>query len=126
MAGIYAWNFPVVLLCWKLGPLLATGCTAVMKPAEQAPLTALKMAQLIQEAGFPEGVVNFLTGYGEVGQALVNHPLVDKVSFTGSTAVGREILSRSSSPNIKRVTLELGGKSPNIIMNDADIELAVQ
>jgi aldehyde dehydrogenase (NAD+) len=126
VAGIYAWNFPVVLLCWKLGPLLATGCTAVMKPAEQAPLTALKMAQLIQEAGFPEGVVNFLTGYGEVGQALVNHPLVDKVSFTGSTAVGREILSRSSSPNIKRVTLELGGKSPNIIMNDADIELAVQ
>jgi phenylacetaldehyde dehydrogenase len=67
VAGIYAWNFPIVLLCWKLGPLLATGCTAVMKPAEQAPLTALKMAELIQEAGFPEGVVNFLTGYGEVG-----------------------------------------------------------
>ena len=113
-------------MAWKLGAILATGCTAVLKPAEQTPLTALRIGELIQEAGFPEGVVNILTGYGDVGQALVSHPKVDKVSFTGSTEVGREILSRSSHPNIKRITLELGGKSPNIILNDADIDLAIQ
>lgn len=125
VGGIYAWNFPLALLTWKLGPGLAAGCTFVMKPAEQTPLTALRMGELIMEAGFPEGVVNFVTGYGDTGAALVKHPQVDKISFTGSTEVGREIMANSGHPNIKRITCELGGKSPNIILNDADIETAI-
>lgn len=111
---------------WKLGPALATGCTVVMKPAEQTPLTALRIGELIMEAGFPEGVVNILPGYGpSAGQALAQHPLVDKVAFTGSTEIGYEIMKTSHKNNLKRITLELGGKSANIIMDDADIDLAI-
>lgn len=111
---------------WKLGPALATGCTVVMKPAEQTPLTALRVGELIMEAGFPEGVVNILPGYGPTaGQALAQHPHVDKVAFTGSTEIGYEIMRNSHKQNLKRITLELGGKSANIIMDDADIDLAI-
>jgi len=112
---------------WKLGPALATGCTVVMKPAEQTPLTALRIGELIMEAGFPEGVVNILPGYGpSAGQALAQHPLVDKVAFTGSTEVGYEIMRSAHKHNLKRITLELGGKSANIILDDADIDLAIK
>lgn len=105
---------------------MATGCTVVMKLAEQTPLSGLRVGELIQEAGFPEGVVNLVTGFGETaGRALVNHPLVDKIAFTGSTEVGREIIKNSTNSNIKRLTMELGGKSPNIILDDADLDLAV-
>ena len=111
---------------FKLAPVLATGCTAVLKPAENTSLTALKMAQIFQECGAPEGVINVLPGLGNVtGEALVQHADVDKIAFTGSTAIGKHIL-RESSYTMKRVGLELGGKSPNIIMDDADIELALQ
>lgn len=111
---------------WKLGPALATGCTVVMKPAEQTPLTALRVGELIMEAGFPEGVVNILPGFGPTsGQALAQHRDVDKVAFTGSTEVGYEIMRNSHKHNLKRITLELGGKSANIIMDDADIDLAI-
>jgi aldehyde dehydrogenase (NAD+) len=111
---------------WKLGPALATGCTVVMKPAEQTPLTALRVGELIMEAGFPEGVVNILPGFGpSAGQALATHKLVDKVAFTGSTEVGYQIMRNSHKENLKRITLELGGKSANIIMDDADIDLAI-
>ncbi len=114
------------MMAWKLGPALATGCTVVMKPAEQTPLTALRIGELIMEAGFPEGVVNLLPGYGPTaGQALAQHPDVDKVAFTGSTEVGYEIMRHSHKNNLKRITLELGGKSANIIMDDADIDLAI-
>ena len=112
---------------WKLGPALATGCTSVMKPAEQTPLTALRIGELIMEAGFPEGVVNILPGYGPTaGQALAQHADVDKVAFTGSTEIGYEIMRHSHKHNLKRITLELGGKSANIIMDDADMDLAIQ
>lgn len=115
------------MAAWKLGPALATGCTVVMKPAEQTPLTALRLGELIMEAGFPEGVVNMLPGYGPTaGKALSQHKLVDKVAFTGSTEVGYEIMRNSHVHNLKRVTLELGGKSANIIMDDADMDLAIQ
>lgn len=114
------------MMAWKLGPALATGCTVVMKPAEQTPLTALRIGELIMEAGFPNGVVNLLPGYGPTaGQALSQHPLVDKVAFTGSTEVGYEIMRNSHKDNLKRITLELGGKSANIILNDADIDFAI-
>jgi len=114
------------MMAWKLGPALATGCTVVMKPAEQTPLTALRIGELIMEAGFPEGVVNILPGYGPTaGQALAQHPDVDKVAFTGSTEIGYEIMRHSHKNNLKRITLELGGKSANIIMDDADIDLAI-
>jgi len=114
------------MAAWKLGPALATGCTVVMKPAEQTPLTALRLGELIMEAGFPEGVVNMLPGYGPTaGKALSQHKLVDKVAFTGSTEVGYEIMRNSHVHNLKRVTLELGGKSANIIMDDADMDLAI-
>lgn len=125
-AQIIPWNFPALMQAWKLGPALATGCTVVMKPAEQTPLTALRIGELIMEAGFPEGVVNILPGYGpSAGQALAQHHLVDKVAFTGSTEVGYEIMRTSHKNNLKRITLELGGKSANIIMDDADIDLAI-
>ena len=124
---IIPWNFPALMLAWKLGPALATGCTTVVKTAEQTPLTALRIGELIMEAGFPEGVVNILSGYGPTaGAALAQHPLVDKVAFTGSTEVGYEIMKTAHKHNLKRVTLELGGKSANIIMDDADIDLAIQ
>lgn len=110
---------------WKLGPALATGCTVVMKPAEQTPLTALRIAELWHEAGLPDGVLNIVTGDGAAGKALAQHRDVDKVAFTGSTEVGYEIMRNSHVHNLKRVTLELGGKSPNIILDDADIDAAV-
>ena len=113
------------MAAWKLGPALAAGCTIVLKPAEQTPLTALRLGELALEAGFPEGVINVVTGDGETGAALVDHPGVDKIAFTGSTAVGREIGAKAGRA-LKRVTLELGGKSPNIILPDADLEAAVK
>jgi aldehyde dehydrogenase (NAD+) len=124
-AQIIPWNFPLLMAAWKLAPALAAGCTVVLKPAEQTPLTALRLGELMVEAGVPEGVVNIVTGDGATGALLVEHPGVDKVSFTGSTAVGREIGSKAGA-QIKRVTLELGGKSPNIILPDADIDAAVE
>lgn len=125
-AQIIPWNFPALMQAWKLGPALATGCTVVMKPAEQTPLTALRVGELIMEAGFPEGVVNILPGFGpSAGQALATHKDVDKVAFTGSTEVGYQIMRNSHKENLKRITLELGGKSANIIMDDADIDLAI-
>jgi phenylacetaldehyde dehydrogenase len=116
---IIPWNFPLLMAAWKLAPALTTGNTVVLKPAEQTPLTSLLLAQLIAEAGVPEGVVNVVTGFGETaGAALAAHPLVDKVAFTGSTEVGRLIV-HAAAGNLKKVTLELGGKSPNIVFNDA-------
>jgi acyl-CoA reductase-like NAD-dependent aldehyde dehydrogenase len=122
---IIPWNFPLLMSTWKIGPVLATGCTTILKPAEQTPLTALRLGELVLEAGFPEGTVNILTGDGETGAALVDDDGIDKVAFTGSTAVGREIGAKCGA-NLKRLTLELGGKSPNIILPDADLEAAVQ
>ncbi|KMY49167.1 aldehyde dehydrogenase family protein [Peribacillus loiseleuriae] len=122
---IIPWNFPLLMAMWKLGAALATGCTIILKPAEQTPLSAIYLAELIDEAGFPDGVINIVPGFGETaGQALVDHPLVDKIAFTGSTAVGKLIM-RSASYSLKRVTLELGGKSPNIILPDADFQKAI-
>jgi phenylacetaldehyde dehydrogenase len=113
------------MAAWKLGPALAAGCTIVLKPAEQTPLTALRLGELVQEAGFPEGVVNIVAGYGETaGAALAAHPDVDKVAFTGSTEVGKLIIAAAAG-NLKKVSLELGGKSPNVIMDDADMETAI-
>jgi len=121
---IIPWNFPLVMVAWKLGPALATGCTVVLKPAEQTPLSALRVGELLQEAGLPDGVVNIVTGFAEPGQALARHEGVDKVAFTGSTEVGKEIV-RAASGNLKRVSLELGGKSPNIVFSDADVDAAI-
>ncbi|WP_299092595.1 aldehyde dehydrogenase family protein [uncultured Metabacillus sp.] len=122
---IIPWNFPLLMAMWKLGAALATGCTVVLKPAEQTPLSALYLAELLEEAGFPPGVVNIVPGFGETaGQPLVDHPLVDKIAFTGSTEVGKQIMSNASK-TLKRVTLELGGKSPNIILPDADLTKAI-
>ncbi len=119
---IIPWNFPLLMAAWKLAPALAAGCTVVLKPAEQTPLTALRLGELIEEAGFPEGVVNVVTGLGETaGAALAAHPDVDKVAFTGSTEVGRLIVQAAGRSNLKKVTLELGGKSPNIVFADADL-----
>jgi len=122
---IIPWNFPLLMAAWKIAPALAAGCTLVLKPAEQTPLTALRLGELALEAGVPEGVVNVVTGDGETGAALVDHPGVDKIAFTGSTAVGREIGAKAGRA-LKRVTLELGGKSPNIVLPDADLEAAVK
>ncbi|RJG46273.1 aldehyde dehydrogenase family protein [Mesorhizobium sp. DCY119] len=124
-ALIVPWNFPFVQVAFKLAPALAAGCTVVMKPAEQTPLTTIRLAELVIEAGFPKGVVNILTGFGRpVGSALAEHPMVGKVSFTGSTQVGKSIV-QAASGNLKRVGLELGGKSPNIVFADADMDLAI-
>jgi aldehyde dehydrogenase (NAD+) len=124
---IIPWNFPLLMQAWKLGPALATGCTVVMKPAEQTPLTALRVGELMLEAGFPEGVINLLPGYGPTaGAAIARHMDVDKVAFTGSTEVGHLIMRAAADSNLKRVTLELGGKSPNIVFADADMEKAVE
>ncbi|XP_053612050.1 aldehyde dehydrogenase, mitochondrial [Plodia interpunctella] len=122
---IIPWNFPLLMAAWKLGPALATGNVVVMKPAEQTPLSALYIAQLVKEAGFPAGVVNMLPGYGDAGAALVQHRDVDKIAFTGSTEVGK-LIQRSAADTLKRITLELGGKSPNIILADVDLEKAVE
>jgi acyl-CoA reductase-like NAD-dependent aldehyde dehydrogenase len=121
---IIPWNFPLLMAAWKLAPALAAGCTVVLKPAEQTPLSALRLGELILEAGIPPGVVNVVTGEGDTGAALVDHPDVDKIAFTGSTVVGREIGAQAGGA-LKRVTLELGGKSPNIILPDADLDAAI-
>jgi acyl-CoA reductase-like NAD-dependent aldehyde dehydrogenase len=122
---IVPWNFPLLMAAWKLGPALAAGCTSVLKPAEQTPLTALRIGELALEVGFPPGVLNVITGDGSTGAALVDSPGVDKIAFTGSTVVGREIGAKAGRA-LKRVTLELGGKSPNVILPDADIEAAIK
>jgi acyl-CoA reductase-like NAD-dependent aldehyde dehydrogenase len=124
-AQIVPWNFPLLMTAWKIAPALAAGCTVVLKPAEQTPLTALRLGELALEVGFPPGVLNVLTGDGETGAALVDHPGVDKIAFTGSTEVGREIGAKAGRA-LKRLTLELGGKSPNVILPDADIQAAIQ
>jgi aldehyde dehydrogenase (NAD+) len=122
---IIPWNFPMLMATWKWGPALAAGCAIVMKPAEQTPLSCLRMGELAQEAGFPDGVINIVPGFGETaGAALVDHPGIDKIAFTGSTEVGRLIM-RNAAGTLKRVTLELGGKSPNIVFADADLDAAV-
>jgi acyl-CoA reductase-like NAD-dependent aldehyde dehydrogenase len=122
---IVPWNFPLLMAAWKVGPALAAGCTTVLKPAEQTPLTALRLGELALEAGLPEGVLNVVTGDGATGAAIVDHPGVDKLAFTGSTAVGREIGAKAGHA-LKRVTLELGGKSANVILPDADLDAAVK
>jgi aldehyde dehydrogenase (NAD+) len=124
---IIPWNFPLLMQAWKLGPALAAGNTVILKVAEQTPLSALRIGELILEAGFPEGVVNILAGYGPTaGQALARHWDVDKIAFTGSTEVGHLIMQAAAETNLKRVTLELGGKSPNIVLADADMDQAVE
>jgi aldehyde dehydrogenase (NAD+) len=122
---IVPWNFPLLLASWKIGPALACGNTIVLKPAEQTPLTTLKLGEFAIEAGFPAGVINIVTGGPETGKAIVAHPGIDKIAFTGSTAVGKEIM-RGAADTLKRVTLELGGKSPNIVFSDADVDNAVK
>lgn len=120
VAAVVAWNFPLLLAVWKLAPALAAGCTVVLKPAEQTPLTALMLGELIIEAGFPAGVVNIVVGDGpSAGAPLVAHPLIDKVSFTGSTEVGK-LIGKAAVDNMTRFTLELGGKSPVIVLDDCD------
>jgi len=122
---IIPWNFPFMMVAWKVAPALATGCTVVLKPAEQTPLSALYFAKLVKEAGFPDGVVNIVNGFGEItGDAIVKHPDVNKIAFTGSTVVGKSIMKEAAN-TLKRVTLELGGKSPNIVMPDADMEKTI-
>ncbi len=124
-AQIIPWNYPLLMAAWKLAPAIAAGCTCVLKPAEQTPLTALEFANWLPEAGLPPGVVNIITGYGEsAGAPLVSHPDVNKIAFTGSAAVGKLIV-KAAADTIKRVTLELGGKSPNIFFADADFESAI-
>jgi phenylacetaldehyde dehydrogenase len=122
---IIPWNFPLLMAAWKLAPALASGCTVVLKPAEQTPLSALRLGELIMEAGFPAGVVNVVSGYGETaGAALAAHDLVDKIAFTGSTEVGKLIV-HAATGNLKKVSLELGGKSPNVVFKDADLDTAI-
>jgi phenylacetaldehyde dehydrogenase len=122
---IVPWNFPLAMASWKLAPALACGNTCILKPAEQTPLTALRLAELLAEAGLPDGVVNVVTGDGSTGAAIVEHPDVDKIAFTGSVEVGRQIMA-SAARTLKKVSLELGGKSPNIVFADADMETAVR
>jgi phenylacetaldehyde dehydrogenase len=124
VAQIIPWNFPLLMAAWKLAPALAMGCTVILKPAEQTPLSALLLGKMILEAGFPEGVVNIVPGYGEAGAALAAHPDVDKVAFTGSTEVGKLVL-QAAAGNLKKVSLELGGKSPNVVFGDTDLETAI-
>ena len=126
VGAIVPWNFPLNIASWKFAPALASGCTIVLKPASETPLTALLFAELVQEAGFPAGAFNVVAGGGSsAGAALVRHPGVDKISFTGSTEVGRQIMKMAADTN-KRITLELGGKSPNIVFADADVKAAVR
>src|SRR5450755_1943727 len=121
---IIPWNFPLLMAAWKLGPALACGCTVVLKPAEQTPLSALYLGELLLEAGLPGGVVNIVTGFGDAGAALSGHDDVDKVAFTGSTEVGKLIVGAAAG-NLKKVSLELGGKSPNVVFADADLDAAI-
>lgn len=126
VAAIIPWNFPLLMAIWKIAPALATGCTVVLKPAEETPLTALRLGELVLEAGFPPGVVNVITGRGETaGATLVAHPGIDKIAFTGSTEVGK-LIGQTAMAGVKRVSLELGGKSPVIVLDDCDVERAVQ
>jgi phenylacetaldehyde dehydrogenase len=125
VAQIIPWNFPLLMAAWKLGPVLTSGCTVVLKPAEETPLSALRLAQLCLDAGLPAGVLNVITGFGEsCGAPLAAHPQVDKVAFTGSTEVGKLIV-KAAANDLKKVTLELGGKSPNIVLDDADLDVAI-
>lgn len=124
-AQIIPWNFPLLMAAWKIAPALATGNTVILKPAETTPLTALKLAEIIQESGLPDGVVNIITGFGETGAMLVNHPGIDKIAFTGSTEVGK-IIQRAVAGTDKKLTLELGGKAANIIFEDAPLDQAVE
>lgn len=121
---IIPWNFPILMAAWKWGPALAAGCTIVMKPAEQTPLTCLRLAELTQEAGFPDGVINVVPGYGATGAAIVKHPGVDKIAFTGHYETAQKIMVDAAG-TLKRLTFELGGKSPNIVFADADLDAAV-
>jgi len=126
VGAITPWNYPLHQIMCKVAPALAAGCTVVLKPAEQTPLSALRLGELIQEADIPAGVVNIVPGYGPTaGAALVNHPDVDKIAFTGSTEVGKAIM-RDAAGNLKRLSLELGGKAPNIVFADSDLDAAVQ
>lgn len=122
---IIPWNFPLLMVAWKWGPALAAGCTLVLKPAEQTPLTALRVGELAMEAGFPDGVINIVPGYGDTGAALVQHPRVDKIAFTGEHRTA-QIIMREAADSLKRLTFELGGKSPNIVFADADLDAAVE
>ena len=123
---IIPWNFPMLMTAWKWGPALAAGCTIVMKPAEQTPLTCLRMAALAQEVGFPDGVINIVPGFGPTaGAAVVRHPMIDKIAFTGEHTTA-QIITRDSAATLKRLTFELGGKSPNVVMADADLDAAAQ
>ncbi len=125
-AAIVPWNYPLLMAAWKLAPALCAGCTVILKPASVTPMTALELGKLIQEAGFPKGVINIVTGRGElVGMALARHPMVDKIAVTGSVETGRAVMKAAAESNLKKVTLELGGKSPNIFFQDADFEAAV-
>ncbi len=127
VGAIVPWNFPTCLACWKLGPALASGCTVILKPSELTPLTAMKLGELAREAGFPDGVLNVLPGYGDpAGEALARHPDVDKVSFTGSIRTARRLIRASGETNLKKLTLELGGKSPQIVFADADRAKAIE
>ena len=122
---IIPWNFPMLMVAWKWGPALAAGCTIVLKPAEQTPLSALRLGELAMEAGFPNGVINIVNGFGETaGASLVRHPGVDKIAFTGEGSTAK-IIMKSAADSIKRITMELGGKSPNIVFEDADIDAAI-
>jgi len=124
-ALVVPWNYPIVMAAMKLGPCLAAGCTAILKPAEDTSLTALRLGELFLEAGLPEGVLNVVTGYGATtGNALIHHKGIDKIAFTGSTVTGK-VIAHAAAENLKKVSLELGGKSPNIIMPDADLEKAI-
>jgi aldehyde dehydrogenase (NAD+) len=125
VAQIIPWNFPMLMAAWKLAPALAAGCTSILKPAEQTPLTAIELGKLIMEAGFPGGVVNILTGDGTTGAALSSHKGIDKIAFTGSTEVGRKVMI-AAAQNLKRVSMELGGKAPNIVFADANVDQAVR
>jgi phenylacetaldehyde dehydrogenase len=125
VGAIVPWNFPLLMACFKVIPALTAGNTVVLKPAEQTPLTALRLGELLLEAGFPPGVVNIITGFGDAGAALASHPDVDKIAFTGSTAVGKKIVAAAAG-NLKKLSLELGGKAPNIIFADADLEAAIK
>src|SRR5262245_52409757 len=126
VAAIVPWNFPLLLAAWKVAPALACGNTVILKPASQTPLTALALAEIAVDAGLPAGVLNVITGPGaKVGQALVEHPGIDKIAFTGDTSTGKAIM-RSAADTLKKITLELGGKSPNIVLADADLEAALR
>lgn len=125
VAQIIPWNYPLLMMAWKVAPALAAGCTVILKPAQQTPITALLLGQLFVKAGFPPGVINIVTGFGETGQYLTQHGKVNKISFTGSTEVGYIIMRNSHKHNLKPITLQLGGKSANIICADADLQEAV-